>query len=78
LGFDDVLIEIDEVNVSKEGFNNDFDTNLLPTKKTKVNYNHTCKFQIKWVAKFNWAEGVLVEDGIPHNVKCKVCSIIKR
>jgi hypothetical protein len=75
---DDVLIEIDEINVFEESFDNDFDINLPATKKTKVNYNYTCKFQIKWVAKLNWAKGMLVEDEIPHNVKCKVCNIIKR
>jgi hypothetical protein len=53
LGFDDVLIEIDEINVSKKGSNNDFDIKLPPTKETKVNYNRTCKFQIKWVTKLN-------------------------
>jgi hypothetical protein len=52
MGFDGVLIENDEVNIF-EIFFNDFDTNLLPTKKTKLNYNHIHKFQIKWVAKFN-------------------------
>lgn len=76
MGFDGVLIENDEVNVFEKN-SNDFDINLPPTKETKVNYNHICKLQIKWVVKLNWAEGVMVKDGIPHTVKCKVCSIIK-
>jgi hypothetical protein len=78
LGCDDVLIEIDEINVFEKGFNNDFDINLLPIKNAKVNYNCTHKFQIKWVAKLNWAKGVLVEDAILHNIKHKVCSLIKK
>jgi len=52
MGFDGVLIENDEVNVFEKN-SNDFDINLPPTKKTKVNYNHIRKFQIKWVAKLN-------------------------
>jgi hypothetical protein len=33
LGFDDVLIEIDDINVFEKGFNNDLNNNLPVAKK---------------------------------------------
>ncbi len=58
------------------------DPNLLhqcpSPQKFKKSYDHTCKFQFEWVAKLPWVEGVLVADGILHNVFCRVSSIIDK
>jgi hypothetical protein len=75
LGSNDVLIEIDEVNVSEKGSDNDFDINLPPTKKTKVNYNHIHKFQIKCVAKLNWAKGALGKGSVGSRWNTSQCKV---
>jgi hypothetical protein len=51
---------------------------LLPPKKLKKSYGHTQKFQLEWIAKLPWAKGVFAINGIIHNVKCKVYSMIDR
>jgi len=55
--------------------------NLLPMRpphKLKKSYDCTKKFQLEWVAKLLWVVGVLVIDGVFHNVRCKVCTIIDK
>jgi len=51
---------------------------MCPLHKLKKSYDCTKKFQLEWVAKLLWAIGVLVIDGVLHNVKCKVCTIIDK
>jgi hypothetical protein len=43
-----------------------------PLQKWKKSYDHTKKFLFEWVAKLLWAKGVLVTNGMFHNVRCKV------
>jgi hypothetical protein len=53
--------------------------NLVPCiliEKLKKSYDCTRKFQLEWVAKQPSVEGVLVDDGKLHMVKCKVCNTI--
>jgi hypothetical protein len=47
-------------------------------QKFKKSYDHTRKFQLEWAPKLPWVEGVLVLDGILHNVFYKVSSIIDK
>ena len=46
--------------------------------KAQRRYDRHRKFQTIWTAKFLWAEGIMVADGILHMVKCKVCSMVDR
>jgi hypothetical protein len=46
-------------------------------KEKKESYDSTKKFQAKWASKLTWIEGLIAKSGFIHNVKCKVCSLIK-
>ncbi len=50
----------------------------LPAKRLKRSYDHTRKFQLEWVVKLSWGEGVLIDDGKFNMVNCKVCTTINR
>jgi hypothetical protein len=46
-------------------------------KKEKKSYVSTKTFQAKWATKLTRVEGLIAKSGFIHNVKCKVCSLIK-
>jgi len=50
----------------------------LPPHKLKKFYDYILNFQLQWVVKLPWVEGVLAIDYVFHIVRCKVCSIIDR
>jgi len=57
------------------------DLDLLPCPpphKLKKFYDHISNFQLEWVVKLFYVEGVLAIDDVLHNVRCKVCNIINR
>jgi hypothetical protein len=59
----------------------DLDPTLLPCppiKKLENLYDCTRKFQLEWAMKLPWVEGVLVDDGKLHMVKCKICNTIDK
>jgi len=47
-------------------------------KVAKKSCDKTRKFQIEWVAKMPWAEGIVSQDGLINLVKCRVCSLVER
>lgn len=47
-----------------------------PPQKLKKPYDCIRKIQFEWATKLSWGKGVLVANGILHNVRCKVCSTI--
>ncbi len=49
-----------------------------PPQKFKKSYDSICKFQLEWVEKLPWVEGVFNVDGILQNVQCRVCNTIDR
>ncbi len=46
-------------------------------KLRKKSYDHSKNFQVEWVTKLPWAEGLMAIGGIIQTVKCKVCSLIE-
>jgi hypothetical protein len=71
----DVDVEGDDLSA-----NSDSDEEEEPTEPTakrwKKNYDKTRKFQLEWSAKLPWAEGVLLEDGRLHMVRCRACTAV--
>ncbi len=68
------------VNLS-DFLNIESDLDLLPCTspyKLKKSYDHTQKFQLKWVIKLLRAKCVLATSGVFHNVTCKVYSNIDK
>ncbi len=41
-------------------------------------YDSTRKFQIKWVARLPWAEGLMSDGRFIHIMTCRVCSLIEK
>jgi hypothetical protein len=48
------------------------------SRKWKNKYDLIRKYQLKWVARLPWSKGLLKEDGLIHQVRCKICSCIKK
>ncbi len=46
-------------------------------KKPKKSYDAVQKFQIKWATKLPWTEGIVLEGGLIHIVRCRVHSLIE-
>jgi len=51
---------------------------MHPPQKLKKSYDYIRKFQLEWATKHFWAEGVLVTNGMFHNVSYKVCTTIDK
>ena len=57
----------------------DEDGESLPSKKKpRTNYDITRKFQLEWVCKPPWAEGILTNNGRLCMVKCTICSTMEK
>ncbi len=70
-----MLVDLSDLHDTK------LDLDLLPCPpfhKLKKFYDCTQKFQLEWVVKLHWAQGVLTIDGVLHNVRFKVCNTIDR
>jgi len=50
---------------------------MCPPQNLK-SYDHTRKFELEWVAKLPWVEGVLDTNVVLHNVTCKVYTTIDK
>jgi hypothetical protein len=49
-----------------------------PSHKLEKSYDCTQKFQLEWVAKLHWAQGVLTINGVLDDVRFKVCNTIDK
>ena len=47
-------------------------------KKWKRTYDLTKKYQVEWVAKAPWSEGVLRDDRLLYVVKCTIYLVVGR
>ena len=50
---------------------------LQPKNQVKI-HKLTWKFQLEWVCKLPWAEGILKDNGKLHMVRCNMCSTMDR